>query len=101
MDWTEVTKILSAIVLIGAAAGVIYKWISPAFKAKSTIAEHENRLNKIEEHEKNDLEMLKDMQMSIKQQNRAMLAVVNHMIDGNGIDRLRQSRDELTDLLMR
>lgn len=101
MDWTEIAKILSAVVLIGAAGGVIGKWIAPALKAKSTIKEHEKRLAKIEEHEKSDLEMLKDMQMSIKQQNRAMLAVVNHMIDGNGIDRLRQSRDELTDLLMR
>ena len=53
----------------------------------------------IKEHDRD----IKEIKADIKKRNevdKAMLngltAITNHMIDGNGVDKLRQSRDELT-----
>lgn len=47
-----------------------------------------------------EIEKLKKEQVARKEMDRAMLnslqAITNHMIDGNGIDRLKASRDELS-----
>lgn len=47
-----------------------------------------------------EIEKLKKEQATRKEMDRAMLnslqAITNHMIDGNGIDRLKASRDELS-----
>lgn len=46
-----------------------------------------------------EIEKLKKEQTTRKEMDRAILnslqAITNHMIDGNGIDRLKASRDEL------
>lgn len=48
---------------------------------------------------RDDIDKLKEEQSTRKQMDKAMLnslqAITNHMIDGNGIDKLRESRDEL------
>lgn len=53
----------------------------------------------IKEHDRD----IKEIKADLKKRNevdKAMLngltAITNHMIDGNGVDKLRQSRDELT-----
>ena len=53
----------------------------------------------IKEHDRD----IKEIKSDLKKRNevdKAMLngltAITNHMIDGNGVDKLRQSRDELT-----
>lgn len=48
---------------------------------------------------KEDIEEIKRENSSRKEMDKAILnglqAMTNHMIDGNGVERLRQSRDEL------
>jgi hypothetical protein len=100
--WEEIAPYLSAIILIATAGGAVYKWITPALRVKTTVEKHGERLSKLEEHEKRDLEALNCMQDNIKATSRAMLQVVNHFIDGgNNLEGLKKSRDELTDLLMK
>jgi len=99
--WEDISPYLSAVVLIGGAVAVIVKWISPALKLAQDVKRMGERIDKLEEHDRKDLSVLEDFDRRMKAQNRAMLSVVNHMIDGNGIERLRESRDELQDLLMK
>lgn len=101
MNWEDISPYLSAIVLIGGAVAVIAKWIAPAIKLASEVKALKTRVDKLEEHDKRDMETLNDIDTRIKAQTRAMLSVVNHMIDGNGVESLRASRDELTDLLLK
>ena len=101
MNWDVVSPYLSAIVLIGGAVAVVAKWIAPAIKLANEVKTLKQRIEKLEDHDKKDLETLNDIDTRIKAQTRAMLSVVNHMIDGHGVDSLRASRDELTDLLLK
>lgn len=99
--WETVSPYLSALVLIGGAVAVVAKWIAPAVKLSATVKDLIKRVERLEEHDKKDMAVLEDFDRRMKAQNRAMLSVVNHMIDGNGVDKLRESRDELTDLLLK
>ena len=55
-------------------------------------------LEKIKEHDK-EIKELKDATKKQSEIDKAMLngpqAIVNHMIDGNGVEKLKSSRDEL------
>ena len=99
--WEAISPYLSAVVLIGGAVAVVAKWIAPAVKLSATVKDLIKRVERLEEHDKKDMAVLEDFDRRMKAQNRAMLSVVNHMIDGNGVDKLRESRDELTDLLLK
>lgn len=100
--WEAISPYLSGIVLLGGAIAVIWKWIAPAFKITKTVKENTERIKKVEEHQANDLNSLKEMESSMKLQNKAMLQVINHFIDGgNNIAGLKAAREELTELLMK
>lgn len=55
-------------------------------------------LDKIKDHDK-DIKELKESSKKQSEIDKAMLtglqAITNHMIDGNGVDKLKSSRDEL------
>ena len=53
-----VSTILSFIVLLGAAAAVIFKLIKPTVDIRKMVKDHDDRLKRIERHEKNDLQAL-------------------------------------------
>lgn len=78
----------SGISVIGAAFTYIWKAIRPAFKIGK-------RVDVIEKHQENDFIRLESIEEMQKQQNKAMAALLNHMIDGNGIEKMKVIRDEL------
>lgn len=76
------------ITVIGGAGAFVFKIIAPAFRIES-------RVTKIEKKQIKDFERLESIEMMQKQQNKAMAALLNHMIDGNGIEKMKVIRDEL------
>lgn len=84
---TDVTISLSQLLwIIGGctAIGAFIKWISTPFK---TIENHETRISALEKSEE-------ERKATDRYTTKALNAIVNHMIDGNGIDKLREVRDE-------
>ena len=84
---TDITFSVSQLLwIIGGitAIGAFIKWVSTPFKK---IDDHENRIKAVEdtlaERKQTDLFMMKSLN-----------AIINHMIDGNGIDQLKEVRDE-------
>lgn len=66
------------------AIGAFLKWAMTPFKK---IEEHESRISALEKNEHENREF-------IQYTTKALNAIVNHMIDGNGIDKLQEVRDE-------
>lgn len=73
--------------LVGGIAAVI-ALIRTIRKPFDTIDDHERRLNQLEEDRK---ERQKTDTLIL----RSLNAITNHMIDGNGVDKLRAVRDDL------
>ena len=86
-----VSAALSFIVLLGAAAAVIFKLIKPTVDIRKMVRDHDDRLKRIERHEKNDLQALDRIQYLQKK--------LNHSIDGNGKAQMKATRDEIIDLI--
>lgn len=84
---SDVTISLSQLLwLIGGvtAIGAFIKWVSAPFKK---IEDHESRIEVLEKAEE-------ERKATDRYTAKALNAIVNHMIDGNGIDRLKEVRDD-------
>lgn len=87
MQTNDITFSLAQLLwLIGGitAIGAFIKWLSTPFKQ---IEDHETRIKVLEsQHE--------ERKVTDRYTTRALNAIVNHLIDGNGTDKLREVRDE-------
>ena len=64
--------------------GAVVKWVIVPFKK---LDDHETRIKVLEsQHE--------ERKVTDRYTTRALNAIVNHLIDGNGADKLREVRDE-------
>lgn len=84
---TDITISFAQIIwLIGGitAIGAFIKWIIIPFKR---LDDHETRIKVLEsQHE--------ERKVTDRYTTKALNAIVNHLIDGNGVDKLREVRDE-------
>lgn len=97
--WESIEFCLGAIVLIGAAAAVLHKIIKPFSNVKVTVEHNVEEIGKLKQHEKNDYETLHALQEMNKAQCAALLNIINHMIDGNGVQQMKETRDEIQGML--
>lgn len=90
---TDVTISLSQLLwLIGGitALGAFIKWVLTPFKK---IDDHESRISALEH-------VATEQKSTDRYITKALNAIVNHMIDGNGIDKLKEVRDEFQDQII-
>lgn len=99
MEWQTIAGVLGAIVLLGNAGAVIFKWIRPALDVKK-------RVEDLERKTANDYKAILELKRTVEkceQVNRIHLTVllntVNHMIDGNGTDEFKKTRDDIVSML--
>lgn len=103
--WEDISPYLSAVVLIGGAGAVIWKLLKPVFalvkEFKAFRREYEmdkketrEKIEKLEDHDRNDQATFKGME-------KALLSIVNHMIDGNGLEGLKAARNDLQELILK
>lgn len=109
----EVALIIGVIVLgLPSAINTIGSAIEKIFKAKKAveapnaaqnakIADHEERISKLERHQENDKRELD----AIREYNRisalAQIALLDHGLDGNNIKPMQDAKDELNHWLAR
>ena len=84
---TDITFSLAQLLwIIGGitAIGAFVKWVMTPIRK---IDDHEHRIGVLEEAEQ-------QRRATDRYTTKALNAIVNHMIDGNGIDKLKEVRDE-------
>lgn len=82
-----------AIVGIGGAYAIIAKIFAP-FKNL------EKRVSALEGKEKADHEDIKNLELGIEKICKCTLAITDHELTGNSIDKLREAKDEMQDYLI-
>ena len=84
---SDITFSLAQTVWIIGSITAVVAFLSWALKPFKKLDDHENRIQVLEksadERKQTDQFMMK-----------ALNAIINHMIDGNGVDQLKQVRDE-------
>lgn len=85
-------SICGGVSIIGGAAAVIFKWITPAFRLNK-------RVEILEDHDKRDFETLK----RIAERDSLILEVLSTMLDsqisGNNVEELKKTKQKLTNYL--
>lgn len=99
--WETVLAVAGGIVLLGNAGAAINRWLSPALQVKRDVEETHQRVDELEEHGRNDFVAIKELQQMNKLQCQAMLCMINHMIDGNGVANMKKTREEIQELLIK
>lgn len=81
-------SLCGGISIIGGAVAVIWKVIAPAWRLNNRVAEVESRDAELLRR----LTSLEDMQ---KVQSKCLSAMLNHLITGNGVEAMKDIRDDL------
>lgn len=100
------------IVTLGGAWTVIDRLRTPTRKLKTEVAELKERMTRLEEHHKNDqdandekflrdLKALEELTDSNRHMCGAMLALLDHMISGNSVDKMKEVRDDMRDFIIK
>ena len=88
-------KICGAIgVITVAVKGLIYLF-SPVTSTKKMLQEHEKMLLEHEDYLKKDKENIENLTVLMKDCMKLQLSLINHAIDGNGVDKMKELRDEI------
>ena len=94
MEYIEtILAICGGISIIGGTGAVIVKVIKPAFHLTA-------RVQKLEEHSDKDYKRLVALENMQKQQSKSLAALLNHQITGNGVEAMKQIRDELLESII-
>ncbi len=83
-----ILSICGAVSLVGGAGAVIVKIIKPAFQLTK-------RVSQLEVYNEKDYKRLQSLEEMQKQQSKCLAAMLNHQITGNGIDHMKEIRDDL------
>jgi hypothetical protein len=82
-----------AVVAIGGAAAVIIKFLAP-FK------QLQERVSALESRFQDDHAELKKVETGIEKICKCTLAITDHELTGNSVDKLREAKDEMQDYLI-
>lgn len=72
---------------------IVKEWKKPSDDLKSTVDKHDALLD-------NDNKRLKDIEDSNQMILKCLLVIINHSITGNGIEKMKDIREELQDFLI-
>ena len=100
MDWQMLMAIGGGIVLLGNVASVLWKIISPGIKLKDTVGKNKEAIERLKRHEQNDFKALEEICNMNRTQCIVMMQMLNHMIDGNHVEKMKETRKKLQDLLV-
>ena len=87
------------IVLLGNASAVIYKIFHPAVKVKQDVEAVKQDVEELKTHDQKDYEAIQHLNRMNRAQCNLLLSMMNHMIDGNGIEKMKTTRDEIQNML--
>lgn len=83
----DVTFSLAQVIWLCGGIMAIVAFVGWLMKPIKRLDDHENRIKTLEQQEQ-------ERRTTDRYTTKALNAIVNHMIDGNGVDKLREVRDE-------
>lgn len=88
----QILAIGGGIVLVGNVGAVIYKIIKPSIDIRK-------KVDKLERHDEQDFEKIQNLEELNKAQCKMLLAMIDHMIDGNHVDKMKETREHIIELI--
>lgn len=89
-----------AVAVVAGGVKVIMQLLSPFKVLKDRITDCEERLDQHDVYLKNDKDSIAEIKTLSKENLRVNIALLNHFIDGNGVEGMKKLREELEDNLI-
>ncbi len=95
-----ILTIFGGITCIAAGVSAIVKMFNPLKEMQKKVSDHDSKLQKDYEHLNELDDAIKDIEKSNRVMCKSLLALLNHEITGNGIDKLKEQREVLEQFLI-
>ena len=99
VTFQTILAFFGALAVIAGGVKVIAQMFSPFKELRARVGVGEARLDKHDTYFKNDKDAIADIKNLSRENLRVNIALLNHFIDGNGIDKMKMLREELEDNL--
>lgn len=86
ITWQVLLELLGAIIVIGGAGVVIKRWIKPFHDTKEKVGKHS--------------EAIESLEKANKMQCKCMVALLDHEITGNSVNKLKEAKKDLQNYLI-
>ena len=100
VTFQTILAFFGALAVIAGGIKVIAQMFSPFKELRARVGVCEARLDKHDTYFKNDKDAIADIKNLSRENLRVNIALLNHFIDGNGIDKMKMLREELEDNLL-
>ena len=94
---STILALFGALAVVAGGVKVIMQMCSPFKRITQRITECEKRLDNHDIFLSNDKQAIADMKEMAKENMRVNLALLNHFIDGNGVEKMKELREEIQD----
>ena len=101
VTFQTILAFFGALAVIAGGVKVIAQMFSPFKELRARVGVCEARLDKHDTYFKNDKDAIADIKNLSRENLRVNIALLNHFIDGNGIDKMKMLREELEDNLFK
>lgn len=98
ISWELIAGICGGIVLLCTAGEKIYHIFKPAANWKKKVDGLQEEVKELQTHTNRDYEALQHIDEILKGIGKGQITIINHMIDGNNVEAMKKTRDDLLDL---
>lgn len=98
MSWELIAGICGGIVLLCTAGEKIYHIFKPAANWKKNVDSMQAEIKEVRSHTDRDYAALQHIDEILKGIGKGQITMINHMIDGNNVEAMKKTRDDLLDL---
>lgn len=99
ITWLTLLAFFGALSVVAGGVKVIIQMFAPFKEIRKQLSSHENRLDRHDELLHKDKDALTELKSLSRENMRVNVALLNHFIEGNGIDKMKVLRDDLQDKL--
>lgn len=100
VTFQTILAFFGALAVIAGGVKVIAQMFSPFKELRARVGVCEKRLDDHDTYLKSDREAIADIKNLSRENLRVNIALLNHFIDGNGIEKMKVLREELEDNLL-
>ena len=100
VTFQTILAFFGALAVIAGGVKVIAQMFSPFKELRARVGVCEARLDKHDTYFKNDKDAIADIKNLSRENLRVNIALLNHFIDGNGIDKMKMLREEMENNLL-
>ena len=100
VTFQTILALFGALAAIAGGVKAIAQMFSPFKELRGRVGVCENRLDEHDTYLKSDKDAIADIKNLSRENLRVNIALLNHFIDGNGIDKMKSLREELEDNLL-